>query len=1054
MNVSELFIRRPVATILLSVALTFGGLFAYRFLPVAALPTVDFPVISVSAQLPGAAPDTMATSIATPLIKEFSTIPAINTISATNYQGFTSITIEFDLNRNIDQAAADVQSAIARAQRRLPAEMTNPPSYRKLNPADAPVLLLALQSASQPLSKLDAFAQTVISPTLSTIDGVGQVQIYGSQKYAVRIQLDPNLLAARGIGVDEIQTSVAASNVNTPVGTVEGNAQNLSIQATTQLNNAEAFRNIIIGVRNGNPVRLGDVARVVDSVENTDIASWYDGTRSLVLAVQRQPDANTVDVVDRVKKMLPKFQEELGATADVHVMLDRSASIREAVHDVQLTLLLTIGLVVLVIYLFLGRITATLIPGLAVPISIIATFGAMYVFRYSIDNISLLGLTLAVGLVVDDAIVMLENIVRHVEEGMSPFEAALKGAGEIGFTILSITVSLIAVFIPVLLMGGVVGRIFNEFAVVVTIAIVASALISLTLTPMLSARLPAAAHGAKKNLFERAFDRVTAGYRVLLDLCLRFRKTVFLVFLASVAATVYMFAVIPKGFFPTEDIGQLSINTEARQDIAFPAISDLQRQAEQILERSPYVAHVVSRVGSNGFSGTMNTGNFFVELKPRDARPPLDTVVGDLRRQLSQVAGLSSYITPIQNLRLGGRQSKSQYQFVVQGLNKAELDSWSIKLADAMTQDTVRFTGVASDLQNTALQATLVVDRDKARALGITTDQLRSTLYTGFGTRQVSTIYETSDSYQVITEFDPRLNWTADRLDVVRIRAANGKLVPLSSFARVERTAGPLSINQLGQLPAVTISFDTPPGISLGEAVERINQIKIEQSVPTTISTTFSGTARVFQDALANQGLLLGAAVITIYIVLGILYESFIHPLTILTGLPAAAVGALGALQLFGMDLSVIAIIGVLMLIGIVKKNAIMMIDVALVRQREEGASAFEAIRGACLLRFRPIMMTTFAALMGTLPIALGAGASSELRQPLGIVVVGGLVVSQLLTLFITPVLYLYMDALAAGVNGLARRIRGKKPAVVAVPAPATAPEPLPQPRPWPEAAE
>src|SRR5215207_8454662 len=587
MNISEVFIRRPVATILPSVAMTLAGLFAYRSLPVAALPTVDFPTISVSAQLPGASPDTMATSVATPLIKEFSTVPAINTISATNYQGFTSISIEFELGRNIDQAAADVQAAIARTQRRLPAEMTTPPSYRKLNPADAPVLLLALQSDTEPLSTPDAFAQTAISPNLSTLSGDGQVQIYGSPYYAVRV--------------------------------------------------------IIGAVRNGNPVRLGEVATVIDSVENTEIASWYDGKRALVLAVQRQPDANTVEVVDRVKAMLPKFQEELGPTADIYVMLDRSASIREAVHDVQLTLGLTIVLVVFVIYLFLGRLAATLIPGVAVPISIIATFAAMYALGYSIDNISLLGLTLAVGLVVDDAIVMLENIVRHVEEGMKPFDAALKGAGEIGFTIVSITVSLVAVFIPVLLMGGVVGRIFNEFAMVVTISIAASALISLTLTPMLAARLPAGpAHGqAKKNLFERGFDRVQAGYRVLLDLCLRFRFTTFLIFVASVGLTAWMFAAIPKGFFPTEDIGQLSVSTEARQDVSFPAMTGLQRQAEEILRRSPHVAHVVSRVGSNGFTGTANAGSFFVELKAPGERPPLPEVLADLRRQLSQIPGLS-----------------------------------------------------------------------------------------------------------------------------------------------------------------------------------------------------------------------------------------------------------------------------------------------------------------------------------------------------------------------------------------------------------------------------
>ncbi|GJD50231.1 Multidrug resistance protein MdtC [Methylobacterium crusticola] len=1025
MNISAPFIRRPVATILLAIALTLSGLFAYRFLPVAALPTVDFPTISVTAQLPGASPDSMAASVATPLIKEFSTIPAIATISAANYQGFTSITIEFELARNIDQAAADVQAAITRTLRRLPIELTIPPSFRKLNPADAPVILLSLSSETTPLPTLDAFAQTVISPSLSTITGVGQVFVYGSQKFAVRVQIDPNVLAARGIGADEIQAAIQNANTSTPVGVVEGRGQNLTIQTNTQLMNADAFRDIIVAVRNGRPVRLGEVARVIDSVENNRIASWMDGTRALVLAVQRQPDANTVEVVDRVRAMLPKFQEQLGGSGTIGVVNDRSLSIREAVHDVQFTLVLTIGLVVAVIYLFLGRLAATLIPSVAVPISIIATFGAMYVLGYSVDNISLLGLTLAVGLVVDDAIVMLENIVRHVEEGMKPFEAALKGAGEIGFTILSITVSLVAVFIPVLLMGGVVGRIFNEFAVVVTIAIVASALISLTLTPMLAARLPAEAAGhGRKNLFERGFARIQAAYEQGVDLCLRHPFAVLLVFFASVGLTAWMFVAIPKGFFPSEDIGQLQIATEAGQDVSFDAMTALQHEAEVIVARNPAVAHVVSRAGSNGFTGTLNQGSLFVELKDRDARPPLSRTIADLRRDLAALPGLQAFITPVQNLRLGGRQSKSQYQYVVQGLDRADLERWSVRLTEALAQDRATFAGVTSDLQNAALQARITVDTDKAQALGISSDQIRQTLYTGFGTRQISTIYGTSDSYQVITEFDPRMQWTADRLDDIRLRASSGKLVPLSALATVTRTPGPLSINQLGLLPAVTISFDVPAGVALGEAVNRIAQIKGSLGVPGTITTTFAGTAQVFQDALANQGLLLAAAVITIYLVLGILYESFIHPLTILTGLPAAAIGALGALQLFGMDLSVIAIIGVLMLIGIVKKNAIMMIDVALVLQREQGWKPAAAIREACALRFRPIMMTTAAAVMGTLPIAIGHGASAELRQPLGVAVVGGLLVSQLLTLFITPVLYLYMDRLGTGTTRLVLSLR------------------------------
>ncbi|MFO1074146.1 MAG: efflux RND transporter permease subunit [Geminicoccaceae bacterium] len=1030
MNVSAIFIRRPVATILLMAALTLGGLFAYRQLPVAALPEVSFPTISVTAQLPGASPETMAKAVATPLIKQLSVIPAIGQISTTNAQGSSSIVIEFNLDRDIDQAAADVQAAIARTQRQLPAEMTTPPSYRKLNPADAPILLLALTSPTTPLPRLDAFAQEVISPTLSTIDGVGQVQVFGSQKFAVRIQLDPDALAARGIGVDEIEAAVRAANTNTPVGTVRGTAQNLTIEAQTQLADAAGFNELIVATRNGRPVRLGDLARVIDSVENNLQSSFYDGQRSLVLAVQRQPGANTVAVVDQVKATLPQFAAQLGNLGSLHVLNDRSASVRDAVHDVQLTLMLTVGLVVLVIYLFLGRLGATAIPSIAVPISIIATFGMMYLFGFSIDNISLLALTLSVGLVVDDAIVMLENIVRHIEEGMAPFEAALKGSGEIGFTILSITLSLVAVFIPVLLMGGVVGRVFHEFAVTVTFAIAASAIVSLTLAPMLCARLPQA-HGTdgerRPNLFERAFARVTAGYRVLLDLCLRARPLILLVFLATVGLTVWMFQNIPKGFFPQEDIGQLSIQTEARQDISFPAMQALQAQAEAILRRSPHVAHVASIVGGGGPTATLNNGRFFVELKPKAERGDLNRVIGELRTALNRVPGLNSFVVPVQNLSFGGRQSKSQYQFVVQGLSDSDLDGWAIRLADRMGRDP-HFTDVTQDLQNTALEARIVVDRDKVRALGITAEQLRSTLYSGFGTRQISTIYATGDNFQVIVEFDPRIAWTADLLDNIRVRADSGKLVPLSAFAHIERTAGPLTINQLGQLPAVTISFNLPPGRSLGDAVAALERIKAELGVPSTISTTFSGTARVFQDALANQGLLLLAAILTIYIVLGILYESFIHPLTILTGLPAAAVGALAALELFGLDLSVIAMIGLLMLIGIVKKNAIMMIDVALVRQRA-GAPAPAAIREACLLRFRPIMMTTMAALMGVLPIALGQGASAELRQPLGIVVVGGLLLSQILTLFITPVLFLYMEDLAGLARRLTRRRRGTEPA-------------------------
>jgi len=1000
----------------MSVALILGGLFAYQHLPVAALPRAEFPVVNVSAQLPGASPETMANSVATPLIKQFATIAGIDAISSTSSQGSTSIAIQFALDRNIDAAAADVQAAITRTNRQLPAEMTNQPSFRKVNPADAPILMLAISSDILPLSDLDAFSQQVISPALSTINGVAQVQVWGSQKFAVRIQIDPNALATRSIGVDEIQAAVSAANANTPVGILQNDKQQLIIEARTQLSNAAQFTNVIVATRDGRPVRLGDVANVIDSVENTQTASWYNGTRSIVLAVQRQPDANTVQVIDRIKEMLPKFESSLPPSAKINIMSDRSTSIRDAVEDVQFTLALTIVLVIMVIFIFLRHATATIIPSLAVPISLIATLGVMYLFGFSIDNISLLGLTLSVGLVVDDAIVMLENIIRHMEEeGRSAFEAAIVGSREIGFTIVSITVSLVAVFIPVLLMGGVIGRIFNEFAIVVTASIAASAFVSLTLTPMLCSRIiKISKHGAEKSginaTLERGFDAVLSWYDSGLKICLKYQRTILAIFLATIFANVYMLSIIPKGFFPQEDIGLIGVTTKARQDVSFEAMKDLQTKVANVFRASPYVKNVATIVGASGGSSGMNTGRIFVELQPREHRPSMENILSELRRELSGIPGIDTIMNPLQNLNIsGGRSSSGAYQYVLQGLNSDDLYSWAPKMVERMRQDRAYFVDVDSDLQNNALQATLIIDRDKAKTLGVAADQLRSTLYSGFGTRQISTIYATGDSYEVLLEFDPRIPWSANRLDLLYVRSASGGLVPLSAFAHVERSVGTVTVSQLGQLPAVTISFNLPAGISLGTAVDRLDVLKQEMGLPQSISSTFSGTAQTFQSSLANQGLLIIAAILTVYIVLGILYESFIHPLTILTGLPSAVLGALGSLMIFRMDLSMIAIIGLLMLIGIVKKNAIMMIDVALTLQRQ-GIESQEAIHRACLLRFRPIMMTTFAALMGTLPIALGAGASSELRQPLGVAVVGGLVVSQALTLFITPVLFLYME--------------------------------------------
>ena len=1017
MNISEFCIRRPVATILMSLAVLAAGFFAWRSLPVAALPRAEFPVVNVSANLPGASPDIMATSVATPLIKQFATIAGIDSISTSNSLGSTSIAIQFSLNRNIDAAAADVQAAIARAQRALPDDMTSPPSYRKVNPADAPIMLLALKSDTVPLTTLDDFAQQVISPTLSTINGVAQVSIFGSQQYAVRIQIDPTELAARGISVAQLQTAIGAANKNKPLGTLENDKQQLTLVANTQLDNAGDFANLIVDKRDGHPVRLGDITRVIDSVANRQNASWSDGTRAIVLAVQRQPDANTVEVVDQVKAMIPGFAQQLPAAASIALLNDRSASIKQSVHDVEFTLLLTIGLVILVIFIFVRRLWATLIPALAVPISLIGTLGVMYVLGFSIDNISLMGLTLSVGLVVDDAIVMLENIVRHMEEeGMGSFEAALAGSREIGFTILSISVSLVAVFIPVLLMGGVIGRIFNEFAVVVTISILISMFVSLTLTPMLASRVLGGSdtysHERKgiSGSLERGFDAVIRGYGRVLDLCIRFSLVIFVVFLATIGLSVHLFTSIPKGFFPQEDIGQLQVSTQARLDISFEAMLALQQQVADVFTKSPYVAHVASSTGGGG--GAMNSGRLFIELKPKTQRPPLQKVLADLRRQLSPIAGISAFITPTQNLSVGARNSASQYQIVVQSIDKALMNTWAQKLNDALVADRGFFAEVSSDLQNNSLQARLVVDRDKALSLGISSDTLRSVLYSTFGSQQVATIYRSTDSYDVIMELDPSIDWTPERLAAIEVNGADGSQIPLGSFTHVENVAGELTVNQLGQLPAVTISYALPEGVSLGTTIGELDKVKADIGMPNLVTTNYYGSAKTFQDSTANQGFLIFGAILTIYIVLGILYESFIHPLTILSGLPAAAAGALLTLNIFGFDLSIIAVIGLLMLIGIVKKNAIMMVDVALSLARE-GMEPEAAIKRACLMRFRPIMMTTLAALMGTLPIALGAGASAELRQPLGVAVVGGLVVSQTLTLFVTPVLYLYMERLS-----------------------------------------
>ncbi|EJC70254.1 efflux RND transporter permease subunit [Rhizobium sp. 1AS11] len=1017
-------IQRPVATTLLAIGVILAGLAGYQLVPVAALPQVDFPTINVSAQLSGASPQTMATSVSTPLIKQFETIPGITEISASSSLGSTSIVLQFDLSRNIDAAAADVQAAISHATRQLPDNLTTPPSYRKTNPADAPVMLLSVQSNTMPRSKLDDIAENIISPSLSTLPGVAQVSVYGAQTYAVRVEVDPNKLLTRGIGIDTVNKALAAANSQQPVGTLQNNSQSMTITANTQRTSAEQFRSLVIANPNGAPIHLGDIADVQDSVENQYTGSWYDGQRGIILAIQRQPDANTVDVVDAINAKLPQLHAEIPPSVNTVVMNDAAKPIRDAISDVKFTLLLTIGLVVLVIYLFTGHATATIIPGLAVPLSLISTFGMMYVLGYSIDNISLLGLTLAVGLVVDDAIVMLENILRHVEEGMPVREAAIKGAGEVSYTIISMSVSLIAVFIPILLMGGVVGRVFNEFGMVVAIAIISSAIVSLTVTPMLASRL--SNHQSRPPLiiriFDAGFERTLRGYDRAVGWCLRHRPTILGVFLASVALTIYFFMTLPTSFFPQEDIGRLTISTQARQDISYSAMAALQQQAAAVVKANPAVNHVMSTIGGNP-NKPQNNGSMFVELKDKKERPPLDQTLRELRTAINKIPGLQAFVTPNQSLRFGGRQTASQYQLVVQALNADQTNLWAGKIQAAMRKDRL-FTDVTSDAQNNALQANIVIDTERASAYGIDNDTLRTTLQESFSGYAAAEIQSTGDSYDVIVEYDTSKPWDDQKLSEIRVASANGSLVPLSNFAHVERTVGPVTINQTGQLVSTTVSFNLPEGVSLSDATAAIDQIKTEMSMPADVFTSYGGTAQIFEQSQGNTPYLILAAVLTIYVVLGVLYESFIHPLTILSGLPAAAFGALLALKIMGFDLSIIALIGLLMLIGIVKKNAIMMIDVAVETMRTTGEKATVAIHEACVRRFRPIMMTTFCALLGALPIALGTGASSELRQPLGIAVVGGLIVSQMLTLFITPVIFVEMDRFG---NFLGRLIGHRK---------------------------
>ena len=1013
MTLSELCIRRPVMTTLLTASIIAFGVFGFRLLPVSALPKVDFPTIAVTATLPGASADTMAASVAGPIERQLSTIAGISSMSSTSSQGTTAIVIQFDLNRNIDAAALDVQTALTIAQRRLPIEMTIPPSFRKVNPSDFAVLFISLGSETLPLSAVNEYGDITIAQALSQIQGVAQVVIFGSQKFAIRVQADPEAAAARGISLEDVRTAVSRANSSTPVGTLNGPKQDVALQASGQMDKAADYRHVIVAWRNGSPVRLDEIAHVYDSVENDKIATWFNGTRAVVLAIYKQPDANTVAVVDGVLAKLPSLRAQIPPSVNIQVAMDRSVSIRQSVSDVEETLLIAIGLVILVIFLFLRSASATLIPALAVPISLCGTFAVMYMLDFSINNMTLLALTLSVGFVVDDAIVMLENIVRHIEHGMRPYEAALKGAREIGFTIISITFSLIAVFIPVLLMGGIVGRVFREFAVTIAVAIVVSGFVSLTLTPMLCARVLKAHDETRKpnivlRLFERMFDSWLRVYERTLDWVLARKAMMLVVTLATLAGTIALYIVVPKGFFPQEDTGFLSGVTEAATDTSFEAMAVRQKELADILSRDPAVEYINSTVGAGGPNVTANYGRLFIALKPRKQRESAAVVMARLRQKATQVPGMQAFFQSIQNLNIGGRPSKSQYQYTLQSGDTEAL----YRLAPEMRDSIAKIPGlldVTTDLYIKNPQMTVDIDREKAAVYGVTVDQVRNQLYNAYGARQVGTIYMPSNDYQIILEAQPRFRVDPSDLSKLYVKTANNQTIPLDAVARLVPTVGPLQINHQGQQPAVTISFNLAPNYSLGYAVDQITAIEQNSNLPATIATGFSGTAQVFQDSLRGQGVLILAAVFAAFVILGILYESFIHPITIISGLPSAGIGAILTLMLFNMELSVIAMIGIVMLVGIVKKNAIMMVDFALERRRV-GLSAEHAIREAALLRFRPIMMTTFAAIFGTLPIAIGAGSGAELRQPLGIAVVGGLCVSQLLTLFITPVIYIYLD--------------------------------------------
>jgi hydrophobe/amphiphile efflux-1 (HAE1) family protein len=1029
MNISRPFIFRPIATSLLMLGIMVFGLAAYALLPVAALPTVDFPTISVSAQFPGASPETMAATVATPLEQQFAAIPGLDQMTSTSGLGNTSITLQFALRRNIDGAAQDVQTAINAAGGLLPKNLPNPPTYRKVNPANRSILIYAVHSDTMPISAVDDYASTVLAQKLSTVSGVAQVDVGGQQKRAIRVQVNPDALAAKGIGLEDVRAALADTSTSQPKGNLENAHRTVTLDTNDQLFDAAAFGNVIIAYRNGAPVRVKDIGRAIDSVERDRVSAWYGDDSAELLFIRREAGANTIATVERCKALMQQLRASIPPTVKIDLVTDRTESIHASVNDVRFTLILTVGLVVMVIFLFLRKLWATIIPGVAVPLSIIGTFAVMYVLGYSLDNLSLMGLTIAVGFVIDDAIVMIENIVRHIEAGDPPMDAALKGAGEIGFTIVSISASLVAVFIPLIFMGGIIGRLFREFAMTVTVAVLVSALVSLTLTPVMCSlfltRESEHSGGRLNRMAEAFFDGLVQRYDRGLVWVLRHQLPMLVVTLALIVLTGGLYYVIPKGFFPQQDTGFIFGEADARQDTSFASMSALTHRIIDKVQKDPAVSGIVAFAGATGGNASESTARIYIQLKPFAERDvSADQVIQRLRPVVAQVQGVKFFMQAGQDISVGGRLSRTQYQYTLTDTDIEELNHWAPIFAKAMgglpgLQD------VASDQQIAAPHIAVEINRDAAARLGITPQLIDDTLYDAFGSRIVATTYTSTNQYKVILEVEPQFQADASALSKLYVVAAGGARVPLGSFAHFEPKVESLTVNHQGQFPAVTLSFNLAPGTSLGQAVDRIEQMRAQLKAPVTLQGTFQGTAQAFQASLSSTPLLILAAIIVVYIVLGMLYESYIHPITILSALPSAGVGALLMLMLFGYDLSVIAIVGVILLIGIVKKNAIMMIDFALDAERNRGKSAVEAIHEACLLRFRPIMMTTMSALFAGLPIALGHGAGSELRRPLGIAVVGGLLVSQWLTLYTTPVIYLYLDRLNQRLGGR------RRPAVV-----------------------